>query len=160
MGFPLCLPFCLKFLQPFFLLNHKVMLNLFKEPFRSCWDNVTSVPKNIHVLYYIYRFGSGVPPLHFWNELTWSWYVIFSRYSWLHLISNENVYICMFTCVCFLGVYIRTCVRMPVQARMPSYESPLEDISVCPWVCVQSSSPLMFLCSLGHGGDGALPLLG
>lgn len=99
-GFPLCLTFYLKFLQPFFLLNHKVMLNLFKEPFRSCWDNVTSVPKNIHMLYYIYWFGWGVLPLHFWNELTWSWYVIFSRYSWLKLISNEKcIYLYVYMCV-------------------------------------------------------------
>ena len=57
------------------------MLNVFKEPSRICCDNVTSVLETIRMLYYIYGFGWGELPLHFWNELTWSWYVIFSMYS-------------------------------------------------------------------------------
>lgn len=134
-GIPPLSSFLFEVSSAFFLLNHKVMLNLFKEPFRSCWDNVTSVPKNIHVLYYIYRFGWGVLPLHFWNEL--SWYVIFSRYSWLKLISNEKcvylyVYMCVFPWCIHPHMCAYACAGQDAVLRVTTWGYFCLSISLCP----------------------------
>lgn len=99
-GIPPLSYFLFKVSSAFFSFKSQSNAKFIQRAFPKLLRYVTSVPKNIHMLYYIYRFGWGILPLHFWNELTWSWYVIFSRYSWLQLVSNEKcVYLYVYMCV-------------------------------------------------------------